>query len=1003
MGNQIAQADIQYRTQDGKHFNIKGSELKKDPKDIPSKDKVNDMFNGWMNMVIMDQQTKTQLKDIPIKYKFSICQRHKYLEEKQIYNVTQTMILKENNANVNSILQNNLALPLDQIKIQGNYIQIIIAILELFQPKYQEFDIVEVLLNNRFIEKLLEILRKQEIKSRKTRTYGQIITILKLLKKICDNNKYLPQIGLIEQFFNVLCTLFHPIQSEMSILSLTILSNFVLSTPQIQQYLYDGMISFQQLYRLDSKFTLHLNTLYRSENLLFILHIINYLHKILQIQSKNLIEEFYQTTVDGKHIDDICKTIELRLQTQQYQIEKCTYAYQYNQLKQFQHPLEEDLSNSMIFNEQTSYKQIDEAVQFKISEAEVFNRFYLENHEKEIFIFLKARVKEFIQKLLNIEYLQNIILQPNIMGTNFFYERKSESTNYTATQNQSFDSDTKVNQLKDQIKQLRLQLNKQSLESSDDDESNEKEIQCTLLTAEIKMTQNMAVQTDPINLQGNQDQQIQISQVTNSNIKPPPPPPQMKAPLPPPPPPSQIKPPGPPPPPGPPGKTGPPPPPPPGGIKLPPGAPPPPLNKAGGRISVQKPLVDVPTASVPLKPFNWNIISAVNIKGDNLFTVKTNKKIILQLKEIDEMFPKATQKQTQGLAQLNIPQKISLLSSERSKNIEIVLGKLKLKNEIIVNALQQLDLEILNNNTIQSLISILPTSEEEKSLQDYVGEKQELAIPEQFLMSLRQVSYTSSLLNALKVTYSFEENSKETQRKADDLLKVLKKLQNQQRFIYLFQIALQLGNYMNYSNNKQPCLGFKMDSLIKATDIKSVDGKFTLFGYIVQETENYLQTEFLTIDETIFDYEIVEKLPISQLFAEISDLKKAQFHVKQVVIIENQKIKNYFVPFLEMTQQTIKQIENTIDQVQNEYQKTATFFCENPKDPSDKFGEKLMKIFFAIQKFNVDRLRAREQIKRQLTLKFTRQTSPKNEDKKNNIQMFSARERTITAIQFPSK
>lgn len=31
------------------------------------------------------------------------------------------------------------------------------------------------------------------------------------------------------------------------------------------------------------------------------------------------------------------------------------------------------------------------------------------------------------------------------MGTNFFYERKSESTNYTGTQNQSFDSDTKVN------------------------------------------------------------------------------------------------------------------------------------------------------------------------------------------------------------------------------------------------------------------------------------------------------------------------------------------------------------------------------------------------------------------------------------------------------------------------------------------------------------------------------------------------------------------------------
>ena len=54
-------------------------------------------------------------------------------------------------------------------------------------------------------------------------------------------------------------------------------------------------------------------------------------------------------------------------------------------------------------------------------------------------------------------------------------------------------------------------------------------------------------------------------------------------------------------------------------------------------------------------------------------------------------------------SQPKVPAKISFLTKERSQNIEIVLGKLKLSNSAIVEALLSCDTSILNESTLVSL------------------------------------------------------------------------------------------------------------------------------------------------------------------------------------------------------------------------------------------------------------------------------------------------------------
>ena len=47
-----------------------------------------------------------------------------------------------------------------------------------------------------------------------------------------------------------------------------------------------------------------------------------------------------------------------------------------------------------------------------------------------------------------------------------------------------------------------------------------------------------------------------------------------------------------------------------------------------------------------------------------------------------------------------------------------------------------------------------------------------------------------------------------------------------------------------------------------------------------------------------------------------------------------------------------------------EYAKCAQYYCENPKDSSDKFGEKLIKMFEVILKWKNDMKQKEERKKR---------------------------------------
>ena len=66
--------------------------------------------------------------------------------------------------------------------------------------------------------------------------------------------------------------------------------------------------------------------------------------------------------------------------------------------------------------------------------------------------------------------------------------------------------------------------------------------------------------------------------------------------------------------------------------------------------------------------------------------------------------------------------KISFLPPERQQNIEIILGKLKISNSIIVDALLACNTDFLTENLLISLQNIAPSENEVSSVIAYDGE-----------------------------------------------------------------------------------------------------------------------------------------------------------------------------------------------------------------------------------------------------------------------------------------
>ena len=165
-----------------------------------------------------------------------------------------------------------------------------------------------------------------------------------------------------------------------------------------------------------------------------------------------------------------------------------------------------------------------------------------------------------------------------------------------------------------------------------------------------------------------------------------------------------------------------------------------------------------------MKSLMWNAIAPKSITG-TIWEKLNDSKVIIDKNEFENKFYDPRKKKDENLKAENIfknavgqiiapkietQKKISILPADRSRNISLVLKKLRLRNEDIVKSIYELNEEILDINIIESLISINPTEAEISAVQSQIENKKNFDIPELFILEISKINGLKYRLLAFK-------------------------------------------------------------------------------------------------------------------------------------------------------------------------------------------------------------------------------------------------------------
>uniref|UniRef100_A0ACD5V007 Uncharacterized protein n=1 Tax=Avena sativa TaxID=4498 RepID=A0ACD5V007_AVESA len=261
--------------------------------------------------------------------------------------------------------------------------------------------------------------------------------------------------------------------------------------------------------------------------------------------------------------------------------------------------------------------------------------------------------------------------------------------------------------------------------------------------------------------------------------------------------------------------------------------PPPPLKKSGNKADAD---ADSSEAKTKLKPFFWDKVAA----RANQSTVWDHLKygsFKFNEDSIETLFGFNADKKsgdgTKDLKAKEAAQFVMILDPKKAQNLAISLKALSVSAEEVCCAVKEGN--ELPSDLIQTLIRWVPSSDEELRLRLYTGELSQLGPAEQFLKAIIDIPYIYQRLDALLFMSILPEEASNVTQSFAALEVACEELRNSRLFLKLLEAVLKTGNRMNVGTFRGGAQAFKLDTLLKLSDVKGTDGKTTLLHFVVQE------------------------------------------------------------------------------------------------------------------------------------------------------------------------
>ncbi|XP_022727283.1 formin-like protein 4 [Durio zibethinus] len=283
-----------------------------------------------------------------------------------------------------------------------------------------------------------------------------------------------------------------------------------------------------------------------------------------------------------------------------------------------------------------------------------------------------------------------------------------------------------------------------------------------------------------------------------------------------------------------------------------PAPPPPPPNKVGGSAMSLKPPPGESSAEsatengnneVKLKPLRWDKVNK-NVDNPMVWDKINGGSFKFDDDLMEALFgyvatnrksptSSSNSKNTKSTNTSSSSQ-IMVLDARKSQNIAIVLKSLALSRRELLEALNEG--QGLEADTVEKLMRIAPTEEEQSQILDLDGDPSRLADAESFLLHiLKAIPSAFTRLNAMQFRSNYDSEILHMKESLQTLELGCKELRSQRLFMKLLEAILKAGNRMNAGTARGNAQAFNLTSLLKLSDVKSTDQKTTLLHFVVEE------------------------------------------------------------------------------------------------------------------------------------------------------------------------
>ncbi|KAH9370524.1 hypothetical protein HPB48_006277 [Haemaphysalis longicornis] len=290
-----------------------------------------------------------------------------------------------------------------------------------------------------------------------------------------------------------------------------------------------------------------------------------------------------------------------------------------------------------------------------------------------------------------------------------------------------------------------------------------------------------------------------------------------------------------------------------------------------------------------------------------------------------------------------VPEKVTLLEHNRLRNMAISRRKIELATDVVVRAVNSLDLKTISQDCVDILLRMVPNDAETKAYREYEREKKPvdaLTDEDKFLLQLTKIERLSQKLNIMSYIASFAENIQIITPQVHAITAASRAIKNSKRLRKLLEVILAFGNYMN-SSKRGPAYGFKLQSLDMLADTKTADRKISLLHYIV-ETIGAKFPDLMTFDQELRFVERACTVTLENILTDSHELEKGmELCKKELALRRDSKDAAVLHEFLAQSEDKLRRLQQDIKTAQEAYADCVEYFGESARSVATN-------IFFAM-------------------------------------------------------